>query len=230
MGKEKKGNTHGQSIGIAWLSIGFILIITCIFFCSRQQQAPFISDSIAQQNIEELQKKEDSSYRAKRTYRQPHRQQVHPSTPVNNIPTEPTPPPVRRQALHIELNSADTTTLMLLHGIGPTYARRIVNYRQRLGGFISLDQLLEVYGFTPDLLNHIAPYISIDTTQIVKLPINTIDLKHLIRHPYIEYFQARDIINLRQLGTHFENIDDLRAVPSMADSTLSRLTPYIDFL
>ena len=131
--------------------------------------------------------------------------------------------------MSIDLNTADTTTLQLLHGIGPTFARRIVAYRDRLGGFVSKDQLLEVYGFTPELLLHIEPHIAVGSDSIRRLHVNSIALKQLIRHPYIEYFQARDLINLRSRGVRFESLDDLRALPSMSDSTLDRLAPYLLF-
>ena len=135
----------------------------------------------------------------------------------------------KRQPLSVELNTADTMTLQLLHGIGPAYSRRIVRYREKLGGFTSKEQLLEVYGFTPELLNHIAPHITVDTLAVSKISINSVTLKQLIKHPYIEYYQARDIIELRNHGVRYNNADDLRAVPSMADSTLQRLLPYISF-
>ena len=61
------------------------------------------------------------------------------------------------------------------------------------------------------------------------MDINSVELKQLIKHPYIEYYQARDIVRLRNKGVVFRTADDLRAVPSMADSTLERLLPYISF-
>ncbi len=118
---------------------------------------------------------------------------------------------------------------MLLHGIGPVYASRIVRYRERLGGFVDEAQLLEVYGITPELVEHIAPHLDFNSDSVRKMPINTIPLKQLIKHPYIEYYQARDIVRLRDRGVRFHNADDLRAVPSMTDSTLQRLLPYLDF-
>ena len=139
------------------------------------------------------------------------------------------PPPVRRQPLVVDLNTADTTTLMLLHGIGPTYARRIVAYRNRLGGYVDTRQLLEVYGFSEELLAHIQPHLVLTKDSIRRLDVNTIELKQLLRHPYIEYYQARDIVRLRDRGVRFHSPDDLRAVPSMADSTLERMLPYLQF-
>ena len=129
----------------------------------------------------------------------------------------------------MELNSADTLTLQLLHGIGPTRASRIVRYRERLGGFTSTDQLLEVYGITPELLAQVAPHLTLDTLAVRRIDINRAELKQLARHPYMEYYQARDIVRLRNSGVRFHCADDLRAVPSMADSTLARLLPYVDF-
>lgn len=138
-------------------------------------------------------------------------------------------PPAKRKPLVVELNSADTLTLQLLHGIGPTYAKRIVGYRTRLGGFVSLDQLMEVYGFSPELLAHIAPHLTLNTDSIRRIEINTVPLKQLIKHPYIDYYQARDLIAWRDKGHHYETDDDLRLVQSMDDSTIHRLLPYISF-
>lgn len=140
-----------------------------------------------------------------------------------------TPPAPTRKALVVELNSADTTTLQLLHGIGPAYARRIVRYRERLGGFCSTDQLLEVYGFTPELLDHLRPYLRLDTLAILKINVNTMTLKQLIKHPYMEYYFARDLVNLRSRGVTFSSPDDLRAIPSCTDTLLVRLLPYLEF-
>ena len=137
--------------------------------------------------------------------------------------------PARRQRLTVELNSADTLTLQLLHGIGPARARRIVEYRERLGGYRNVEQLLEVYGIDAGLLADMAPHLTVDTTAVNKMEINRLSLKQLLRHPYIEYYQARDIVRLRDKGIAITTADDLRAVPSMNDSTLRRLLPYVAF-
>ena len=135
---------------------------------------------------------------------------------------------MKRQPLSVELNSADTLTLQLLYGIGPTLARRIVRYRERLGGFHSTSQLTEVYGISQSLLERIEGQLTVDTAMVRTIGLDTVSLKQLLRHPYIEYYQARDIIALRNRGVRFRTVDDLRAVPSMADTTLERLLPYID--
>lgn len=172
-----------------------------------------------------LEKKEDSVYAVRRQKRSEKRVA---RTLDSSYYTTQAPKPMR-QPLMVELNTADTTTLQLLHGIGPAYARRIVRYRERLGGFVRLEQLEEVYGITPELVAHLAPHLQIDTAAVQRIRINEAELKRLVKHPYMEYYQARDIVVLRKKGVRFASVDDLRAVPSMADSTLQRLLPYLDF-
>ncbi|MBQ0015562.1 MAG: helix-hairpin-helix domain-containing protein [Bacteroidales bacterium] len=137
--------------------------------------------------------------------------------------------PPRRQSLIVDINTADTLTLQLLHGIGPTYARRIVRYRDQLGGFIDISQLLEVYGITADLLNHIAPHLVLSPSTLRQIPINTVSLKELVRHPYLDYYQVRDIIAFRNKGHRYHSPSDLMLISSMTDSTLNRILPYISF-
>ena len=134
----------------------------------------------------------------------------------------------KRKPLKVDINTADTLTLQLIHGIGPAYARRIVKYRNRLGGFVAKEQVLEVYGISPELYEHIAPYLTI-SDSITRMDINQIGLKQLVKHPYIDYYQARDVIAYRNKGHRYNSCDDLRLVISMDDSTIARLCPYLDF-
>ena len=238
MKDKKRGLTHTQTIGIVWLSIALLVVAGALFFYSHSGLQQIRTDNSDSSQMTILTQKEDSVYRSRRSNTATNYISTN-SRPKSTSPAElrhldstfysNTSPAPRRQPLMVELNSADTLTLQLLNGIGPAYARRIVRYRERLGGFTSTDQLLEVYGFTPELLAHIAPHLTLDSSAIHRLPINTIELKQLIKHPYIEYYQARDIVKLRNSGVRFLTADDLWAIPSMADSTLERMLPYIDF-
>ena len=229
MKQKKHAPLQSQIVGIVWLSVGLLLILAVAFFLPKGNAKELQADTVATSDKTKLDHKEDSLYRSRRqraVYQNKNREN-HPRA-ADTLRYSPALYSTR-QPLVVELNTADTTTLMLLHGIGPTFASRIVRYRERLGGFVDKRQLLEVYGFTPDLLNHIAPSLTLDSSQVKRLPINTIGLKQLIRHPYIEYYQARDLVVLRNHGVLFQSLDDLRAIPSMADSTLQRLQPYLDF-
>lgn len=232
MSNKKHRLTHTQLLGIIWFSIALLLIICISFFSSRQPNTEPQQSEIQLENCKKLTNLEDSVYRSRRKgnrqytkQKSTNRQYIAP----DSIVIHDHKPVYHRQPLVVELNSADTVTLQLLNGIGPTFARRIIAYRERLGGYVSKEQLLEVYGFTPSLLEHISPYLELDTANLRHIPINTLELKQLIKHPYIEYYQARDIVRLRNRGFVFNTPDDLRSIPSMSDSTMNRLLPYLDF-
>lgn len=230
---EKRGLLPSQVRGIVWVSVGLMLVAVVAFFSRKALPDTIQNDTLVAVNEEKLTSQEDSIYHARRNGSVYHKDKSilkrNHTQVMDTQMYRHTLPPIRKQPLVVELNTADTTTLMLLHGIGPAFARRIVGYRDRLGGFIDSTQLLEVYGFTPELLAHIAPYIVIDRDSIRHLNINHLGVKQLARHPYMEYYQARDIVRLRDRGMVFLSEEDLRAVPSMADSSLRRLLPYIDF-
>ena len=233
MGDKKHGPLHSQVLGIVWISVGLLLVLGVAFFSLHRggadTQTAVVSDSVSTV----LASKEDSVYRSRKksAYYQKDKPFYGPRKAVVTDTQSYTrqEPAYHRQPLSVELNTADTTTLMLLSGIGPTFASRIVRYRERLGGFVAKEQLLEVYGFTPELFGRIAPYLTVDADDVRRFSLDTIGLKQLVKHPYIEYYQARDLIRLRDRGQHFRSEDDLRALPSMTDSTLQRLLPYLVF-
>ena len=241
MAKKKRGLLHSQISGtILFSAILLAVLAAAFFFFPRHRDTPqqVVKE---QKNITDLQKKEDSvylsrrknhpknNYRATDSYHTRKSRRATDTLHAIDSYYSTTPPPPTRQPLVVELNSADTTTLQLLHGIGPTYARRIVRYRDRLGGFSSTRQLLEVYGFTPELLDHVSPHLRLDTHNIQKINVNTMTLKQLIKHPYMEYYLARDLVKLRSRGVTFSSPDDLRALPSCTDTTLNKLQPYLEF-
>lgn len=134
-----------------------------------------------------------------------------------------------RKQVVVELNGADSLTLQLVNGIGPTFARRIVRWRDRLGGFVDKRQLMEVKGMTEEHYNQIAPQVSVMAEGIRRLPINSITLKELNRHPYIDPYQARDVIAFREKGHRYESVESLLLVATMDEETVKRLAPYLDF-
>ena len=97
----------------------------------------------------------------------------------------------------VELNSADSLGLVSLRGIGPVFAARIIKYRALLGGFCSVSQLLEVYGFPEETFIALADKVFVDTTMIRKIRVNFADYSALIRHPYIDRDLVRALIDYR---------------------------------
>lgn len=236
MDKKKWKPTQGQINGIIWIAMLLLVILAIKLFSSERVETVSETDSVRPREEAFLEKKEDSVYRSRRedystrSYPQLRRKAERkvPRDETQSWYSSESPAPTRR-ALTVELNSADTTTLQLLHGIGPAFACRIVRYRERLGGFVSTDQLLEVYGFTPELLAHIAPHLTLDSTHRNRIAVNSVPLKQFIKHPYVDYYFARDLVNLRSRGMIFSTPDDLRTLPSCTDTLLAKLLPYLDF-
>ena len=133
---------------------------------------------------------------------------------------------------HININTADTNELKQIPGIGSYYARRIVSFRQRLGGIANVHQLLEIQGFPESSLKYMSVGESAnnrDLPPITRIRINHLDVNALSRHPYIRYIQAKEIMNHRRLRGPIKKADDLRRLPSFTDKDVERVKPYIDF-
>lgn len=128
----------------------------------------------------------------------------------------------------IEINTADTTSLKMLPGIGSSFASRIVKYRNLLGGYYTKNQLKEVYGVDEDLYKKINPYITI-IPKTQKLNANTADFKELLRHPYISYEQVKVITDIRSRKSKIESINRLELLEEFTADDIQRLTPYLSF-
>lgn len=144
----------------------------------------------------------------------------------NNINKKVQKPIARSQKLN--LNSADTTDLKSLPGIGSFFAKNIVDYRNKLGGFIEKEQLLEVYAFDSTRMANIENLIVIDTIELRKVNINTDDFKTILRHPYIEYEDVKKIVNYRESKGMIKNWEQYLKVVGRNDVD-ERLERYLEF-
>lgn len=131
----------------------------------------------------------------------------------------------------VELNSADTTRLKMLRGIGSGYAKMIVAYREKLGGFYEVPQLLEVYKFPDETYQKIKHQLSVDTTLIRKIKINQATVKQLKSHPYISYYQALSIVENRELQPEmrYNSLYDMVVDEDLKEDDILRVAPYFSF-
>lgn len=126
---------------------------------------------------------------------------------------------------HISVNNADTMQLKKIPGIGSAYSRAIVRRRDKLGGFSSKAQLMEIDGFPQEAL----AYIEVDANEIRKMNLNKLTYSQLRQHPYINYYQARDIVDYRRLRGTLKSLADLRLLKSFTAGDIERLKPYVEF-
>ena len=130
-----------------------------------------------------------------------------------------------RETEYVVLNSADTTVLQTVPGIGPYYARQIVRYGERLGGYVSVNQLDEIEDFPLESKKY---FVIKDSTQR-KLNVNRLTLNELKRHPYINFYQARAITDYRRLHGPIRSLDELRLSKDFSSEAISRLSPYVEY-
>lgn len=126
----------------------------------------------------------------------------------------------------IDLNLADSALLCRVPGIGPYFARRILQYRKRLGGYTSADQLLQIEDFPADAL---AWMEVADTCHVQKLQINRLSVRKLMKHPYMGYYRASEIDAYRRVHGPIRSIDVLRSLPHFSEDDILRLSPYLSF-
>ena len=133
-----------------------------------------------------------------------------------------------RKTVLVDIGIADTVELTNLRGIGPSFARRISVYRNKLGGFIHREQLREVWGFTDSLYLAVVPNISLnDSSNIKKINLNSADFNELRNHPYIGYQLAGLISNFRQQHKSFSSVEEIKKIPLVNDQLYSKLAPYL---
>lgn len=125
----------------------------------------------------------------------------------------------------INLATADTTVLKKVPGIGSGWAKAIVAYGKRLGGYVAVGQLKEIEGFPEEAL----PYFDIKGWHTTKLNLNMLTLSQLRKHPYINFYQARAICDYRRLKGKLTSLSQLRLLKDFPEEALLRLEPYVCF-
>ncbi|MDR2424799.1 MAG: helix-hairpin-helix domain-containing protein [Prevotellaceae bacterium] len=131
--------------------------------------------------------------------------------------------------LMVELNTADTAMLQKLKGIGSYYAQRIVEYRNKLGGFYAPEQLMEIKGVDTARFELFSKQITVDISQIKRIKINEIAEADLAKHPYIRNYLAKSIAKYRKFKIKITSSDELLTEKILTEEQLKKIIPYIEF-
>jgi|AntAceMinimDraft_17_1070374.scaffolds.fasta_scaffold10375_2 DNA uptake protein ComE-like DNA-binding protein len=127
----------------------------------------------------------------------------------------------------VELNSADSLDLLNIKGIGPYFSNCIIKFRNLLGGFCKYEQLLEVYGMDTTRYNQILPFVEINKDSIKKININKTSVKELIKHPYIDYYLAKNILQYKDKNKRYKSISEIKNLDLIYDELYKKIEPYI---
>lgn len=129
--------------------------------------------------------------------------------------------------LHLELNTADSLTLQYLPGIGPVFASRIVRFRDHLGGFHHISQLLEVYGFDSIRFDGLKDHVYVDATKVTQISVNTANYEQLNDHPFISPKLANAIVQYRKQHGLYRSLEELLNIAIMDERNFRKIAPYL---
>ena len=129
--------------------------------------------------------------------------------------------------LFVPVNEATEEQLMDIPGIGPFYAKKIVEYRGQLGGYVQKEQLMEIWKLDVEKFEEIRNFIQMDQTEIKKISLNEATIDELKAHPYISYSIANSIVKLRKQHGDYERIDEIKRSKLINEVLYSKLEPYL---
>ncbi len=134
-----------------------------------------------------------------------------------------------QENIMIDLNVCTAEELKKLNGIGEKLSARIIKFRNKIGGFYSVNQLKEVYGLPLETFNRIKGNLIADKNKIRKIKINIEEKKSLIRFPYFNYRLAIQLYNYRKQHGYFKGIDDIKKIKTIDNTKIQKIEPYLDF-
>jgi DNA uptake protein ComE-like DNA-binding protein len=132
----------------------------------------------------------------------------------------------KEKKVFVELNSADTLTMIRIPGIGKVFANRIIKYRNQLGGFHNKSQLLEIYGIDSNLYNKINPIVFIDTLKLKKINLNIANYEEL-KHPYLNSYMIKGIMKYRQFKGKITKTEELLKNNLLSPEIYNKIKPYL---
>lgn len=190
------------------------------------------ADSIRKSNRSSSASRSAAGYRSQSSYRSDSTTRKYVRDTTGNNPIVPGSivknryTSKRRPVSPLDLNALDSTGLVSLPGIGPVFASRILRYREQLGGFASTKQLLEINGLPDSLMEW---FIITDTIQLRMIEVNKGTVNELRSHPYMNFYQARAIVELRRERGKIKGPEQLSLLEEFTAQDLERLKPYLDF-
>jgi DNA uptake protein ComE-like DNA-binding protein len=133
------------------------------------------------------------------------------------------------EIVKIDLNRCDTTDIMRVPTFGSKRAQKLVEYRERLGGFHSFSQLQEVYVLQNVDLELCEKYFTLSPTHIRKIHINSATYKELISHPYMDAYLTKTILAFREKNGKINNLEEFQQITHAYNDLMDKLKPYLDF-
>ena len=151
-------------------------------------------------------------------------------TYTNNYTPYEKKPYEKKVIAAVDINAGDSAAFDGLPGIGGGYSRRIINFRNRLGGFYKVEQIAETFGLPDSVFQKIKPLLKISGNDVKKININTAKEEELKAHPYIRWQLAKVITEYKKQHGDFKSLQDLKKIMTIDEETYNKITPYLTIL
>jgi DNA uptake protein ComE-like DNA-binding protein len=130
----------------------------------------------------------------------------------------------------IDINRASQEDLIKIYGIGEALSIRILKLKESLGGFVSMEQMKEVWGLSPEVIENLNAHFKIMVLpNLKKIDINNASIKELSQFPYFKYPISKQIVTYRSMNGDIKNIEDLTKIIALSNDKAKIIAIYLDF-
>jgi len=130
----------------------------------------------------------------------------------------------------IDINQASQEDLIRIYGIGEAISLRILKFKESLGGFVSMEQMKDVWGLSPEVIENLNSHFKVSVLpNLKKIDINNASIKELSQFPYFNYQLARQIVTFRSMNGDIKNIEDLTKIKGLSIDKANIIALYLDF-
>jgi len=145
-----------------------------------------------------------------------------------NVPFEKQEKKPQYTIVKLELNRCDTSEIVVVPQFGSKRAQKLVEYREKLGGFYAFEQVKEIFILQNIEVEFLKKYFTLDVSLIRKININTATYKELVTHPYLDSYLAKIIVNYREKNGKFTSMDELQKTTNAYQELMEKLIYYIE--
>jgi len=134
---------------------------------------------------------------------------------------------LKKTISQVDINLADTAAFIALPGIGSKLSLRIINFRDKLGGFYKVEQIGETFGLTDSTFQKIKPYLKLNPSEFKQININNASIDEMKLHPYIRYAIANSIIQYRNQHGKYAAVGDVKKIMTLTEDMFNKMAPYL---
>jgi len=136
----------------------------------------------------------------------------------------------KEKVVIIDINQATQEDLIKIYGIGEAVSLRILKFKESLGGFVSMEQMKDVWGLSPEVIENLNTHFKVSALpNLRKVDINNASIKELSQFPYFNYQLAKQIVTFRSMNGDFKNVDDLTKIKGLSIDKANIIALYLDF-